>query len=63
MSQLRAPDARPDRREGGRHGRPGTRAHSAPSRPRAAVVEQGDGAGKITSGRRARRDVDEAAIA
>ncbi|MGV9518614.1 ATP-binding protein [Streptomyces griseus] len=36
MSQLRAPDARPDRREGGRHGRPGTRAHSAPSRPRAA---------------------------
>ncbi|MFF2860669.1 ATP-binding protein [Streptomyces rubiginosohelvolus] len=36
MSQLRAPDARPDRREGGRHGRPGTRGHSAPSRPRAA---------------------------
>ncbi|MFD4234586.1 ATP-binding protein [Streptomyces sp. NPDC058542] len=36
MSQLRAPDARPDRREGGRHGRPGTRAHSATSRPRAA---------------------------
>lgn len=35
MSQLRAPDARPDRREGGRHGRPGTRAHSATSRPRA----------------------------
>ncbi|MGW7091767.1 ATP-binding protein [Streptomyces sp. NPDC054874] len=36
MSQLRAPDARPDRREGGRHGRPGTRAHSATNRPRAA---------------------------
>ncbi|RPK88500.1 ATP-binding protein [Streptomyces sp. ADI98-10] len=36
MSQLRAPEARPDRREGGRHGRPGTRAHSATSRPRAA---------------------------
>ncbi|MEU5327398.1 sensor histidine kinase [Streptomyces parvus] len=36
MSQLRASDARPDRREGGRHGRPGTRGHSAPSRPRAA---------------------------
>ncbi|MEW2071698.1 ATP-binding protein [Streptomyces sp. NPDC007346] len=36
MSQLRAPAARPDRREGGRHGRPGARAHSAPSRPRAA---------------------------
>ncbi|MGW3832550.1 ATP-binding protein [Streptomyces microflavus] len=36
MSQLRAPAARPDRREGGRHGRPGTRAHSATSRPRAA---------------------------
>ncbi|GGP64447.1 sensor histidine kinase [Streptomyces sindenensis] len=35
MSQLRAPEARPDRREGGRHGRPGTRGHSAPSRPRA----------------------------
>ncbi|RPK55296.1 Histidine kinase-, DNA gyrase B-, and HSP90-like ATPase [Streptomyces sp. ADI96-02] len=36
MSQLRAPIARPDRREGGRHGRPGTRAQPAPSRPRAA---------------------------
>ncbi|MFJ8845754.1 ATP-binding protein [Streptomyces cyaneofuscatus] len=36
MSQLRAPAARPDRREGGRHGRPGARAHSATSRPRAA---------------------------
>ncbi|MEI5034414.1 ATP-binding protein [Streptomyces sp. S1A(2023)] len=36
MSQLRAPDARPDRREGGRHGRAGTRAHSATARPRAA---------------------------
>ncbi|MFD5983519.1 ATP-binding protein [Streptomyces cyaneofuscatus] len=37
MSQLRAPAARPDRREGGRHGRPGARAHSAPNRPRAAL--------------------------
>ncbi|MFC8727788.1 ATP-binding protein [Streptomyces bacillaris] len=36
MSQLRAPAARPDRREGGRHGRPGARAHSATSRPRTA---------------------------
>ncbi|MFD6280477.1 ATP-binding protein [Streptomyces sp. NPDC060209] len=36
MSQLRAPTARPERREGGRHGRPGGRSHSAPSRPRAA---------------------------
>ncbi|WP_030846852.1 ATP-binding protein [Streptomyces griseus] len=36
MSQLRAPDARPDRRDGGRHGRPGPRTHSAPSGPRAA---------------------------
>ncbi|MEW1615594.1 MULTISPECIES: ATP-binding protein [unclassified Streptomyces] len=36
MSQLRAPAARPDRREGGRHGRPGARAHSATARPRAA---------------------------
>ncbi|MEU2021611.1 ATP-binding protein [Streptomyces sp. NPDC016469] len=36
MSQLRAPDARPDRREGGRHGRPGARSHSAAARPRAA---------------------------
>lgn len=35
MSQLRAPDARPDRREGGRHGRPGARSHSAAARPRA----------------------------
>ncbi|WP_328885807.1 sensor histidine kinase [Streptomyces sp. NBC_00316] len=38
MSQLRAPDARPERREGGRHGRPGARAHSAPARPRAAQL-------------------------
>ncbi|MFD9291922.1 ATP-binding protein [Streptomyces sp. NPDC060030] len=36
MSQLRAPEARPERREGGRHGRPGGRAHSAASRPRTA---------------------------
>uniref|UniRef100_A0AAU3GPY2 histidine kinase n=1 Tax=Streptomyces sp. NBC_01401 TaxID=2903854 RepID=A0AAU3GPY2_9ACTN len=36
MSQLRAPTARPERREGGRHGRPGGRSHSATSRPRAA---------------------------
>ncbi|MFD4947302.1 ATP-binding protein [Streptomyces sp. NPDC058239] len=36
MSQLRAPEARPERREGGRHGRPGVRSHSATARPRAA---------------------------
>ncbi|MFJ2584889.1 ATP-binding protein [Streptomyces sp. NPDC087538] len=36
MSQLRAPEARPERREGGRHGRPGARSHSATGRPRAA---------------------------
>ncbi|MFI8435327.1 ATP-binding protein [Streptomyces sp. NPDC079020] len=36
MSQLRAPDARPERREGGRHGRPGARSHSATNRPRSA---------------------------
>lgn len=36
MSQLRAPEARPERREGGRHGRPGARSHSAMGRPRAA---------------------------
>ncbi|MGW2180500.1 ATP-binding protein [Streptomyces sp. NPDC001732] len=36
MSQLRAPAARPERREGGRHGRPGARSHSAAARPRAA---------------------------
>ncbi|WP_406423423.1 ATP-binding protein [Streptomyces sp. NBC_00873] len=36
MSQLRAPEARPERREGARHGRPGARAHSAAARPRAA---------------------------
>ncbi|MFC9245797.1 ATP-binding protein [Streptomyces sp. NPDC057136] len=35
MSQLRAPTARPERREGGRHGRPGARSHSATTRPRA----------------------------
>ncbi|MGP3635631.1 ATP-binding protein [Streptomyces sp. 24-1644] len=34
MSQLRAPAARPERREGGRHGRPGARSHSATARPR-----------------------------
>ncbi|TXL87498.1 ATP-binding protein [Streptomyces sp. IB2014 016-6] len=33
MSQLRAPAARPDRREGGRHGRPGTRTPSAKASP------------------------------
>lgn len=32
MSQLRAPAARPDRREGGRHGRPGARSLSAAGR-------------------------------
>ncbi|MFF2010670.1 sensor histidine kinase [Streptomyces sp. NPDC058195] len=36
MSQLRAPEARPERREGGRHGRPGARSHTAAGRPRAA---------------------------
>ncbi|MFE7749161.1 ATP-binding protein [Streptomyces sp. NPDC057428] len=36
MSQLRAHTARPERREGGRHGRPGGRSHSAAGRPRAA---------------------------
>lgn len=36
MSQLRAPTARPERREGGRHGRPGARSYSAANRPRAA---------------------------
>ncbi|MFF2412357.1 ATP-binding protein [Streptomyces sp. NPDC058092] len=36
MSQLRAPEERPERREGGRHGRPGARSHSATARPRAA---------------------------
>lgn len=35
MSQLRAPTARPERREGGRHGRPGARSHSSANRPRA----------------------------
>ncbi|MYY16531.1 MULTISPECIES: ATP-binding protein [unclassified Streptomyces] len=35
MSQLRAPTARPERREGGRHGRPGGRSQSAAGRPRA----------------------------
>ncbi|WP_069169867.1 sensor histidine kinase [Streptomyces griseus] len=36
MSLLRAPSARPERREGGRHGRPGGRAHPAAGRPRSA---------------------------
>ncbi|MFG2561101.1 ATP-binding protein [Streptomyces sp. NPDC048496] len=36
MSQLRAPEARPERREGARHGRPGARSHSAAARPRAS---------------------------
>ncbi|MFI9629615.1 ATP-binding protein [Streptomyces sp. NPDC052042] len=34
MSQLRAPEARPERREGGRHGRPGSRSHAASTRAR-----------------------------
>ncbi|WP_274564162.1 sensor histidine kinase [Streptomyces spiramyceticus] len=33
MSQLRAPSARADRREGGRHGRPGARPHPAQPTP------------------------------
>ncbi|MEE1755218.1 sensor histidine kinase [Streptomyces sp. SP18CS02] len=37
MSQLRAPVARPDRREGGRHGRPGARSLSHTGRPHAAT--------------------------
>ncbi|MFJ6180562.1 sensor histidine kinase [Streptomyces sp. NPDC092295] len=32
MSQLRAPVARPERREGGRHGRPGSRPFPSPAR-------------------------------
>ncbi|MFD7222227.1 ATP-binding protein [Streptomyces sp. NPDC059892] len=32
MSQLRAPAARPERREGGRHGRPGSRSFPSPAR-------------------------------
>ncbi|MFF3323877.1 ATP-binding protein [Streptomyces sp. NPDC002889] len=47
MSQLRAPAARSDRREGGRHGRPGARslsssgrAHPAPSSPEARIRPQ-----------------------
>ncbi|WP_052185703.1 sensor histidine kinase [Streptomyces purpureus] len=39
MSQLRAPAARPDRREGGRHGRPGARSHSATGRTAPLVPE------------------------
>ncbi|MCX4820722.1 ATP-binding protein [Streptomyces sp. NBC_01142] len=47
MSQLRAPAARTDRREGGRHGRPGARSlssagrqHSPPSSPEARIRPQ-----------------------
>ncbi|MDN3295422.1 ATP-binding protein [Streptomyces ficellus] len=36
MSQLRAPAARPDRREGGRHGRPGARSLPYPGRSRSS---------------------------
>ncbi|MGW2278058.1 ATP-binding protein [Streptomyces sp. NPDC001770] len=36
MSQLRAPEARPDRRESGRHGRPAGRSPSTAAKPRAA---------------------------
>jgi signal transduction histidine kinase len=38
MSQLRAPAARSDRREGGRHGRPGSRALAAASRTPSAAA-------------------------
>ncbi|WP_405793064.1 ATP-binding protein [Streptomyces sp. NBC_01506] len=41
MSQLRAPTARPDRREGGRHGRPGTRTPSG--RASSAKASAADG--------------------
>ncbi|MFD6426074.1 ATP-binding protein, partial [Streptomyces sp. NPDC060198] len=34
MSQLRAPEARPDRRESGRHGRPAGRSQTAAAKPR-----------------------------
>ncbi|MFE2944769.1 ATP-binding protein [Streptomyces sp. NPDC059255] len=37
MSHLRAPVARPERREGGRHGRPGPRALSSAARADAAI--------------------------
>ncbi|WP_405997369.1 ATP-binding protein [Streptomyces sp. NBC_00829] len=47
MSQLRAPAARPDRREGGRHGRPGARSlpsagrsQTTPSSPEARIRPQ-----------------------
>ncbi|MFC4612858.1 ATP-binding protein [Streptomyces maoxianensis] len=47
MSQLRAPAARPDRREGGRHGRPGARSlssagrsHPVPSSPETRIRPQ-----------------------
>ncbi|MER7111393.1 sensor histidine kinase [Streptomyces sp. NPDC000229] len=39
MSQLRAPAARPDRREGGRHGRPGARSLSYTGRSRSPSPE------------------------
>ncbi|MEU1281235.1 ATP-binding protein [Streptomyces sp. NPDC005805] len=38
MSQLRAPAARSDRREGGRHGRPGTRSLASPGRSQPAAA-------------------------
>ncbi|WP_434599313.1 sensor histidine kinase [Streptomyces sp. A5-4] len=40
MSQLRAPAARADRREGGRHGRPGSRPHPAQSTPEVHIRPQ-----------------------
>ncbi|MEN8654451.1 ATP-binding protein [Streptomyces sp. 21So2-11] len=40
MSQLRAPAARADRREGGRHGRPGPRPHPAQSTPEVHIRSQ-----------------------
>ncbi|HET6857329.1 MAG TPA: ATP-binding protein [Streptomyces sp.] len=40
MSQLRAPTARADRREGGRHGRPGSRPHPAQSTPEVHIRPQ-----------------------
>ncbi|MDJ0465693.1 ATP-binding protein [Streptomyces sp. H27-C3] len=40
MSQLRAPAARADRREGGRHGRPGSRPNPAQSTPEVHIRPQ-----------------------
>ncbi|MFD3521620.1 ATP-binding protein [Streptomyces sp. NPDC058653] len=63
MSQLRAPAARPERREGGRHGRPGSRAPSAKASPAKGAATAGpDAPAPVSPERRIRPQLLRAAV-